>query len=300
MHPNVKHVLQNQQHLIVRQGEIMSRVPGNLESMGHEVQRLRRDGAENLDQAMLYLDAKFDYGISYAKDYALRIESTLDYLISRIGPHGSWLPCVPPYYGYSPFSAPPPAFQYEESRSSAGPSDAPRGLAPVSSITTSAPRWTPVAHQQPLLQGATQPSLTVTTTATTTTTTATTATTTTSLVVGNLKVNYRLQDVADICAEVQKYDQEIQKAGKKKVPTLERKHQKQVSNKRHVLKQVEHLAAKLREEDVSLGEEDAFHKAISRLNMMKQTSAWSVNQLIDYCRVEKATRDKAQVANNET
>ncbi|KAG9320394.1 hypothetical protein KVV02_005212 [Mortierella alpina] len=200
MHPNVKHVLQNQQQLIVRQGEIMSRVPGNLESM------------------------------SYASDYALRIESKLDYLINRIGPHGSWQPCASPIYGYYPYPVPQAAFQHQyESRSTEGSSYPPRGPAPVSMTALAPPRWTPVSHQQPLLQEATQ---TTTTTETTTTTTATTATTTTSLVIGSLKVNYRLQDVADICAEVQQYDQELQKAGKKKVPMLERKHQKQVSNKR--------------------------------------------------------------------
>ncbi|CAO3563754.1 unnamed protein product [Mortierella alpina] len=149
MHPNVKHVLQNQQSLIVWQGEVISRMPGNRESAGQE---------------------------------------------------------------------------YEEARSTAGPSYPPREPAPVSISASTPPEWIPVALQQLMLQGATQPSLTMMTTATTTTTTATT---TTGLVVSNLKVNYRLQDVADICAEVQKYDQEIQKAGKIKVPSFKRKHQQQ-------------------------------------------------------------------------
>ncbi|CAO3565333.1 unnamed protein product [Mortierella alpina] len=298
MHPNVKQVLQNQQNVIVRQGEAISRMPGNLESVGQEVQRLRSDTAQHVDQAMQYLDAKFDYGVGYGKDYALRIESKLDYLISRIGPQVSWLPCAAPCHGYNPSPAPPPAFdyRYEETRSTAGPSFPPRGPAPVSIAASAPPKWTPVALQQPMLQGATQPSLTMTTTATTTTTTATT---TTSLVVSNLKVNYRLQDVADICAEVQKYDQEIQKSGKIKVPSFERKHQKQVSNKRHVLKEVEYLASKLREEDVSLGEGDAFRMAISKLNVLKQTGSWSVHQLIEHCRVKKAARDNAQVSREE-
>lgn len=75
MHPNVKLVLQDQQRLIIQQGEIMRRVPGSFESMEHEIQGLRTTAAERLDQAMLYLDAMFDYGVHFAKEHALRIES---------------------------------------------------------------------------------------------------------------------------------------------------------------------------------------------------------------------------------
>ena len=82
LHPNVKTVLQDQQRLIIQQGEIMRRVPGSFESMECEIQDLRHSAAERLDQAMLYLDTMFDYSVNFIKGCAWRIESKLDYLIS--------------------------------------------------------------------------------------------------------------------------------------------------------------------------------------------------------------------------
>ncbi|KAF9322214.1 hypothetical protein BG006_002454, partial [Podila minutissima] len=99
MHPSVKLILQDQQQLIIWQGEIMRRVPGNFASVEYEIQSLQNTAAEHLDQAMLYLDAVFNYSMNFAKDFALHIESKLDYLISHLGPpplHGShmWYPQV--------------------------------------------------------------------------------------------------------------------------------------------------------------------------------------------------------------
>ncbi|KAF9119700.1 hypothetical protein BG015_006258, partial [Linnemannia schmuckeri] len=86
MHPNVRMVLQDQQRLIVRQGQIMGRLPGSFESMERELQALRSTAAERLDQAMMYWDTVFDYGMDVFKETAFRIESKLGYLIARLGP----------------------------------------------------------------------------------------------------------------------------------------------------------------------------------------------------------------------
>ncbi|KAG9321058.1 hypothetical protein KVV02_000672 [Mortierella alpina] len=237
---------QDQQRLIVRKGDIMSRVPGSLTSR-HEMQGLRRTAGERLDQAMLHL-----HGLC-KKDYAFRIESKLDYLIGRM--------------------------------------EAPRYLAAICAASVPL-RWTPVAQSQPMIHGAKsahhQPSMTMRTIATTTITTATTTTTTTSLTIdGGFASNHRLGNVAAVCAEVQHYDQELERPG---APGIARKHQKQVSSKGLIVKEVERLAGQFREKDVSLGQEDALQVAMRQLDEQKKVTSWTVNKMVGHCRTEGRKR----------
>jgi hypothetical protein len=303
MHPNVKLVLQDQQRLITQQGEIMRRVPGNFESMQHEIQGLRITAAERLDQAMFYLDAMFDYSIRFAREHSLRLESKLDYLISRLGPPSTWQPFMAPScqcqyaLGCDPALATPTTGQYHQHRSTTVTSDPhTRRLAPVP-VTASAsepPRWTPVAQPQPKLLGAMpvhpQQSMTMTTTATTTTTTATMATTTTSLTIDGLTVNYRLGNVPAIWDEYKNFERKRQKVGLKALG-LSRAHEKQLNNKRRVIEEIEYLAQQIREKDSRIGQEDARQLAMSELDKKFIEHSWTVNQLINYCRDQKATRN---------
>ncbi|KAF9536500.1 hypothetical protein EC957_010653, partial [Mortierella hygrophila] len=298
MHPNVKMVLQDQQRVLVRQGEIMGRLPGSLENMEREVQGLRRTAAERLDQAMMYVDALFDCGMSYFKDTVSRVESKLDYLMSRLGP--SALGSVPPHWesysalSYQPYPVPScqhafgstPALAvstaFQAHSEQLGPSSFPRRLAQAP-VTALVPRWTPVAQSQSQSQSQPQsqsqriplqtvpvqqqqPSMTMTTTETTTTTTATT--TSTSVTTGvTVSVNYRLGNVAAIWEEYQKFEQERQKAGKKSMG-ISRKHQKQLNNKKRVVEEVEYLAGQIRATDEGLNQQDAIQKAMSELDAM--------------------------------
>lgn len=128
---------------------------------------------------------------------------------------------------------------------------------------------------------------------TTATTTTTTATTTTSLTIEGPTVNYRLGNVAAIWEEYQNFEQERQKAGKKSLG-LSRKLQKQLNNKRRVIEEVEYMAQQIKAKDVSIGQEDAFQKAISTLDEKLKVHSWTVNQLINYCRAQKAAREEAR------
>lgn len=322
MHPNVKMVLQDQQRVLVRQGEIMGRLPGSFENMEREMQGLRRTAAERLDQAMMYVDTLFDCGMSYFKDTIFRVESKLDYLISRLGPSalgsGSVLPPWQSYPALSSQPYPAPSCQYAFGSTPAlavstacqvhseqpGPSH-PRRLAqaPVPVTVLGLPRWAPVAQSQSQsqsqgipLQGVPMPvqqsSMTMTTTATTTTTTATT--TSTSVTTGGVtvSVNYRLGNVAAIWEEYQKFEQERQKAGKKSLG-ISRKYQKQLNNKKRVVEEVEYQAEQFRAADDSLNRQDSIQRAISELDVMFKVHSWTVNQLINYCRDQKAARGEA-------
>ncbi|KAI9240554.1 MAG: hypothetical protein BYD32DRAFT_458729 [Podila humilis] len=199
--------------------------------------------------------------------------------------------------GYNPAPAAPATVQYHQPRSTTAPSDShPRRIAPVP-VTASAsepPRWTPVAQSQPKLQGATpanpQQSMTMTTTATTTTTTATTATTTTSLSIDGLTVNYRLGSVPAIWDEVKNFERERQKVGLKALG-LSRAHEKQLNNKRRVVEEIEYLMQQIREKDSGIGQEDARQLAMSELDKKFLEHSWTVNQLINHCRVQKAARN---------
>ena len=155
MHPNVKMVLQEQQQVLVRQGEMIGRLQQGWENMGREMQGSRRTAAERLDQAMVYMDARFDCGIGHFKDSISRVESKLDYLISRLGPPGSALPSWLSYsapscscqhaFGSTPTLAVSTASQVHSEQS--GPSY-PRMLAQAPVTALGRPRWTPVAQPQ--------------------------------------------------------------------------------------------------------------------------------------------------------
>ncbi|GJJ71712.1 hypothetical protein EMPS_04069 [Entomortierella parvispora] len=315
MHPNVKMVLQDQQRLIARQGEIMTRLPGSFEIMKREIQGLRWAAAERLDQAMLYLDAIVDYGIHIFKETSSRIESKLDYLIRQLGHNTSgfagnfWqqpylAPSWQPALGFTP-SLPvrPPINVQSEQPIPASP----RRLAqapPVLAIGL--PRWSQAAQHQPQSQPQcppvpfkstpavqTQPTVTTTTTATATTTTTTATTTTTSVTTGGVTVNYRLGSVAAIWEEYQGFEQERQKAGKRSLG-ISRKHQKQLNNKRRIIEEVEYLASQNRAKDGGRSQEDALQDAMMELEALFKKHSWTVNQLINYCRDQKAARGEKE------
>ena len=98
--------------------------------------------------------------------------------------------------------------------------------------------------------------------------------------------------MAAIWEEYQKFEQERQKAGKKSLG-ISRKHQKQLNNKKRVVEEVEYLADQIRAKDDSLNQQDAIQKAISELDVMFKAHSWTVNQLINHCRDQKAAREGA-------
>ncbi|KAG9066515.1 hypothetical protein KI688_001743 [Linnemannia hyalina] len=222
--------------------------PGSPEYDEWQVEWLRRTAAERLDQAMMYWDTVFDYGMNVFKETASRIESNAD----------SSMP----------------------------------------------PRWTTVAQHQPLPQPRPphpqampvhqQSSVTTTTTATATMTT-TTATTTTNVTTGGVTVNYRLGSVAAIWEGYQEFEQERQKSGKKSLG-ISRKHQKQLNNKRRVIEEVEYRAGQIRANDLSMGQEDSIQRSMLELDTLFKKRSWTVNQLINYCRDQKAERERTEAA----
>ncbi|OAQ22716.1 hypothetical protein K457DRAFT_25807 [Linnemannia elongata AG-77] len=107
-----------------------------------------------------------------------------------------------------------------------------------------------------------------------------------------VSVNYRLGNVAAVWEEYQKFEQERQKAGKKSLG-ISRKYQKQLNNKKRVVEEVEYQAEQFRAADDSLNRQDVIQRAISELDVLFKVHSWTVNQLINYCRDQKAAREAA-------
>ncbi|KAI8598601.1 hypothetical protein EDD21DRAFT_382037 [Dissophora ornata] len=178
-------------------------------------------------------------------EIASRIESKLDYVISRLGHSASgsagslWQPHPAPScscqhaFGFTPPLAAPTALQVQSEQT-----DPSRRLAQAPVTALEPPRWTPIAQAQLQPQPQRMPLQAVPVRQQSSLATGTTATTTTNVTTGGVTINYKLGNVAAIWEEHQKFEQERQKAGKKSLG-IPRKHQKQLNNKRQVVEEVE-------------------------------------------------------------